>query len=44
MRWVEHVARMGTGEVHAEFWRRNLSERYQVEDLGVDMKIILKCL
>jgi hypothetical protein len=30
------------GEVHAEFWWRDLREGDQLEDLGVDERIILK--
>jgi hypothetical protein len=33
---------MGKGEVHTEFWRGILRERYHLEDTGVDGKIILK--
>jgi hypothetical protein len=36
MRWVGHVARMGTGEVHTGFWWGDLRERDHLEDLGVD--------
>jgi hypothetical protein len=36
MRWVGHVARMGTGEVHTGFWWGNLRVRDHLEDLGVD--------
>jgi hypothetical protein len=32
----------GTGEVHAGFWWGELRERYHLEDLGVDGRIILK--
>jgi hypothetical protein len=42
MRWAENVARMGRGEVHTEFWWRNLKEIDHLEDLDVDGRIILK--
>ena len=32
----------GRGEVHTEFWWKNLRERDNLKDLGVDGKIILK--
>jgi len=32
----------GTGEVHTEFWWGELMEGDNLEDLGVDWKIILK--
>jgi hypothetical protein len=30
------------GEVYTVFWWENLSERYNLEDLGVDGMIVLK--
>jgi hypothetical protein len=42
MRWAGHVARMGRGEVHTEWWLRNLRERDHWEDRGVDGRIILR--
>jgi hypothetical protein len=41
LKWVEHVARIGRGEVYAEFWWRNLWERDHLKDSDVDGKIIL---
>jgi hypothetical protein len=35
-----HVWRRG--EMHTGFWRRNLRERDHLEDIGVDVRIILK--
>jgi len=35
---MEHVARMGKGEVNSELWCRNLRERYQLKDLGIAMR------
>ena len=32
----------GRGEVHTEIWWKNLRERDNLKDLGVDGKIILK--
>ena len=44
MIWAERVARMGRrGEVHIEFWWRNLTERDHLEYVGVDGRKILKC-
>jgi len=42
MKWVGHVACIEIGEVHTEFWWRDLKERHHVEDLGIDEKMILK--
>jgi hypothetical protein len=39
---MEHVERMGKGEVKSELWCSNLRERYQLKDLGAAMKVILK--
>jgi hypothetical protein len=33
-----------TGEVHTRFWWGDLSERGQLEELGVDMRVILKLI
>ena len=41
-RWPGHVARMGTGEVHSGFWWGDPREGNDLEDLGVDGRIILK--
>jgi hypothetical protein len=43
-RWAGHVARMGRGEVYAEFLWGNLKERDHLEDLGVDWSIILRSI
>jgi hypothetical protein len=42
MGWVRHVARMGRREVHIGFWWGNLRLRKNLEDLGVDGRIILR--
>ena len=39
MRWVGHVAHMGTGELYVWFWWINLRERTRLEDLGVNGNI-----
>ena len=44
MSWAGHVARMGKGKVHTGFWLGNLRKRYPFKDLGVDGRIILKCI
>jgi hypothetical protein len=41
-RWEGLMERMGTGELHMCFgWGGNLRGKGQLEDLGVDVKIIL---
>jgi len=42
MRWVGHVARMGSGEVYTGFWSENLKNRDHLENPCVDEKILLK--
>jgi hypothetical protein len=42
MRRVGHVPRKERTETHTEFWWGNLRERYRLEDLGVDGRIIFK--
>jgi hypothetical protein len=42
--WVGHVARMGGGQMHIGFWLGNLRERDNMEDLGVDGRMILQCM
>ena len=44
MKWAGHVARMGErrGVVYTGFWWGNLRERGQLEDRGLDGKIILR--
>ena len=42
MSLAEHVACMGTGEVHTGFWWGGLMERDHLEDPGVGGMIILK--
>jgi hypothetical protein len=32
----------GSGEVHTGFWWGDLRERDHLEDLGIDVKIVLK--
>jgi len=38
---VEHVARMGRGEVYADFWWGKLRERDHLEEPDVNGRIIL---
>ena len=40
--WEGHVHMVGRGQVHAGFWRGNVTERDNFDDQGVDRKIILK--
>jgi hypothetical protein len=42
MRWAEHVARMGRGEVFTGFWFGGPKVRDHWEDLGVDGRVTLK--
>jgi hypothetical protein len=41
MRWAGHVALTRNREVHTVFWWGDLRERYHLEDIGVDGRIIL---
>jgi hypothetical protein len=41
MRWAGHVASTGRGEVYTGFWWGNLRERDNLEDRGVDGRIML---
>jgi hypothetical protein len=42
MSWVGHVAHMGSGDVHTGFWWGDLREKDQLEELGIDGRVILK--
>jgi hypothetical protein len=35
---------MGRGEVHTGFWWGNLRDKNRLKNLGVDGRIILKCI
>jgi len=41
-RWTGHVARMGRGEVHSEFWWDDTRAGDNLEDSGLYVRIILK--
>jgi hypothetical protein len=41
MRWAEHVARMGKGDIYIWFWWGNLKEKCYLRDPGLDGIIIL---
>jgi len=41
---VGHVACMGRGEAYTGFWWRNLKERDNLGDPGVDGRIILRSI
>jgi hypothetical protein len=42
MRWARRVARKDRIEVDTGFWCGNLTERYHLENLSVDGRIIFK--
>jgi hypothetical protein len=43
MRWARHVARMEVNrDLYTGFWWESLRERDQLEDPGVDLRIILR--
>ena len=42
MRWVGHVARMGTEQAYTGFWWGNLREREHLGDPGVNGSIVLR--
>jgi hypothetical protein len=44
MRWAWFVARRGRGKVHTDFWWGSLRGRDDLEDLGVDGRIIVNCI
>jgi hypothetical protein len=44
MRWEGHVVRWGRGKVYIGFWWGNIRERDNLKDLGIDGRIILKCI
>ena len=44
MRWAGHVAHMGKGEVYTVFWWGKPEEKYQLEDPGIDGRMILRCI
>jgi len=42
MGWAGHVAHMGRGEVHIEFWWANLRDRGHSEHQGLDGRLFRK--
>jgi hypothetical protein len=42
MRWAKHVARMGKRGVHTRFWWKDQRAGDNLEDLGVDGRMIFK--
>jgi hypothetical protein len=44
MEWAEHVARVGRGEMHAVFCCGNQKERYHLDNIDIDGRIILKLI
>jgi hypothetical protein len=44
LRWADCVARVEKGEMYTGCWSRNLRTRDYLEDLGIDSRIILKCV
>jgi hypothetical protein len=42
MRRAGYVARVGGGEVHIGFWWGNPKKGDHLEDLGMDMRVVLK--
>jgi len=38
------VAMLGTREVRTEFWWGDLRESNHSEDLGVDVRVVIKCI
>jgi hypothetical protein len=44
IKWARHVALTQGGEIHTKFWWGNIKGLEQVKDLGVDEKLLLKCV
>ena len=44
MGWVGNVACMGEGEEHTGLWCGDLVVRDHLEEIGVEGRIILKCI
>jgi hypothetical protein len=42
IRWADHVAPLGIGEVHTGVWWVSLKVTDHLEDIGIDGRIILK--
>jgi hypothetical protein len=44
MMWAGNVARRRGRKGHTEFWRELLKERDQLEDIGLEVRIILRLI
>jgi len=44
MRWAGHVARIEEIIINTKFWSENLKVKDHSEDIGLDGKIIVKCI
>jgi hypothetical protein len=42
IKWKGQIAHMGRGEMFTSFWWGNMRERHQLENPGVDGKVILR--
>ena len=42
VRWAGHVAYMEKGEVYTVFWWGKPEEKYQLEDSGIDGRMIFR--
>jgi len=42
MRWAQHLARLGRGDVYTGFWWGHLRERDHLEVPGIDWRLIFR--